>query len=363
MSFLNVNQISTAAGTPSFTTGANTINFGSQSIGASSAATMKNRIINGAMVIDQRNAGGSITSNNGTFCVDRFKMSATQSGFGTFQQNAGSVTPPTGFTNYLGFTSTAATTVSSGDLIAILHRVEGYNIADLGWGSSSAKPVTLSFWVRSSLTGTFGGGIGDNGGDYTYPFSYTISSPNTWTQISITIPGATGGTWNITNSVGINISWSLGTGATYSGTAGSWTSSVNAYNSTGSVNTVATNGATFYITGVQLEVGSAATSFDFRHYGQELNLCQRYYEVLYNGTGSDTWYAPTTGGPGYRYLWPFKVEKRAQASIGLGTNSSWYNVTPNIYPSASAASFYYSSTTYGPTGNSGTVSLYASAEL
>jgi hypothetical protein len=241
----------------------------------------KNRIINGAMVIDQRNAGASVTANNGVFGVDRFKISATQSSKGTMQQNAGSVTPPAGFTNYLGLTSSSAFTPASGDLIALLHRVEGFNSADLAWGTASAKTVTLSFWVYSSLTGTFGGGLGNSDGSYTYPFNYTISAANTWEQKTITITGATSGTWTADNSTGINISWSLATGSTYSGTAGAWTSGVNAYNATGATQPFSTNGATFYITGVQLEIGSTATSFDYRPYTTELQLAQRYFCTSY----------------------------------------------------------------------------------
>ena len=242
----------------------------------------KNRIINGAMVIDQRNAGASVTANNGIFGVDRFKITATQSSKGTMQQNAGSVTPPAGFKNYLGLTSSSAFTPASGDLIALLQRIEGYNIGDLGWGASGASTVTLSFWVRSSLTGTFGGGIGNDAGDYTYPFSYTISSANTWEQKTITIVGPTSGTWLSTNGIGINLSFSLATGSTFSGTAGAWTGAVNAYNATGATQPFSTNAATWYITGVQLEKGSTATSFDYRPYGTEFLLCQRYYQALGN---------------------------------------------------------------------------------
>jgi hypothetical protein len=235
----------------------------------------RNRIINGAMVIDQRNAGASGTG--GTYMVDRWQYAATQASKGTWQQNAGSVTPPPGFTNYLGFTSSSAYSVASADYFYFYQPIEGYNWADLNWGSANAKTVTLSAWVRSSLTGTFGGSLVNWAGNYSHPFSYTISSANTWTQISVTITGPTAGTWvGATNGGALQVYFSLGTGSTYSGTAGSW--SANYYGSaTGAVSVVGTNGATFYITGVQLEVGSTATSFDYRSYGQELILCQRYY--------------------------------------------------------------------------------------
>jgi hypothetical protein len=250
-------------------------------LGAGNASIMKNRIINGAMVIDQRNAGASVTPTNGQYTVDRFRCLLTQSSKYTFQQNAGSVTPPVGFTNYAGITSSSAYSVTASDYFAFEQRIEGYNIGDLGWGTANAKTVTLSFQVYSSLTGTFGGALTNNAETTTYPFTYTISSANTWTTISVTITGATTGTWLTTNGTGIKLYFGLGVGSTNSGTAGSW---ANAYyiSATGATSVVGTNGATFYITGVQLEVGSSATGFEYRQYQQELALCQRYFSILGN---------------------------------------------------------------------------------
>jgi len=250
------------------------------SLGAGDASLLKNRIINGAMVIDQRNAGASVTGNNDVFGVDRFKIQASQSSKMTVQQNAGSVTPPAGFKNYLGITSTSAYTVLSGDYFTLEQPIEGYNIADLDWGTANAKTVTLSFWVRSSLTGTFGGVL-QNINSYSYPFTYTISSANTWEQKSITVTGATTSTWGSTNGTGIRVHFGLGIGTTYAGTAGSW-ASANLLGATGEVNVVSTNGATWYVTGVQLEVGSSATGFEYRQFGQELALCQRYFTKSYD---------------------------------------------------------------------------------
>jgi hypothetical protein len=235
---------------------------------------MRNRIINGAMVIAQR--GTSSFSANGDYPVDRFQLFLTQASKLTGQQNAGSVTPPIGFTNYLGITSSSAYSVVSGDILAIRHGIEGFNIADLGWGTANAKTVTLSFWVRSSLTGTFGGSLGNGSSDRSYPFSYTISAANTWEQKTITIAGDTTGTWATNNTGGIYLNIALGVGSTYLGTAGAWAAS-NLFGATGETNVVGTNGATFYITGVQLEVGTQATSFEYRQYTTELQLCQRYY--------------------------------------------------------------------------------------
>jgi hypothetical protein len=241
------------------------------------SSVMRNRIINGAMVIDQRNAGASITANNGVYAVDRFRTYMSQSSKGNIQQNAGSVTPPAGFSNYLGFTSTSAYAVLSGDYFVISQYVEGFNTADLNFGTANAKTVTLSFWVQSSLTGTFGGSLENSAFNRSYPFTYSIPTASTWTQISVTIAGDTTGTWvGATNGIGIRVNFSLGVGTTYSGTAGAWAGS-DFQSATGATSVVGTSGATFYITGVQLEVGSQATSFEYRQYGQELALCQRYF--------------------------------------------------------------------------------------
>ena len=249
----------------------------------------KNRIINGAMTIDQRNAGASVTPALApTFTLDRWKCTQSQSSKFSVQQNAGSVTPPAGFTNYAGITSLSAYSVLTGDTFNFRQLVEGFNAADLAWGTANAATVTLSFWVRSSLTGTFSGALNNAAFDRSYPFTYTISAANTWEQKSITIAGDTTGTWNKTNDVGIGINFSLGQGSTYSAAAGAWSSGTY-LGATGATSVVGTNGATFYITGVQLEKGSTATSFDYRPYGTELALCQRYYSSLKFNSSLDFW--------------------------------------------------------------------------
>ena len=276
--------------------------------GGSNNVTFRNKLINGACVIDQRNAGASVTPTTDAYTLDRWKAQSSQSSKFSVQQNAGSVTPPAGFTNYLGVTSLSAYSVGSGDYFAIDQRIEGYNMADLNWGSANAKTVTLSFWVRSSLTGTFGGCFTNNAFNRSYPFTYTISSANTWEQKSVTITGDTAGTWLTTNGLGMYVQFGLGVGSTYSGTAGSWAAS--GYTSaTGATSVVGTSGATFYITGVQLEAGTTASPFEYRQYGTELALCQRYCwvysgnsyayargPVLNVGTTSTIWYTqyPTT---------------------------------------------------------------------
>jgi hypothetical protein len=243
--------------------------------------SFKSRIINGAMVIDQRNAGASVTPSAATvtYTLDRFAAFGTQASKFSVQQNAGSVTPPAGFRNYLGVTSLSAYSVGASEAFWIRQPVEGFNIADFGWGTANAVTVTLSFWVRSSLTGTFGGSIVDNFTPYSYPFSYAISAANTWEQKTVTIVGPTSGSFPTNNTAGFYMIFGLGVGSTLSGTAGSW-ASANYSSATGATSVVGTNGATFYITGVQLEKGSTATSFDYRPYGTELALCQRYFQSL-----------------------------------------------------------------------------------
>ncbi len=239
----------------------------------------RNRIINGAMMIDQRNAGASVTASTAfanIYTLDRWYYSVTAASKFSVQRNAGAVTTPAGFTNYLGVTSLSAYSVSSSDALSIRQNIEGFNTADLAWGTASASAVTLSFWARSSLTGTFGGSLANASVNRCYPFSFVISSANTWEYKTITVAGDTSGTWATDNSTGIILNFSMGTGSTGSGTAGSWGSTF--FNSTtGATSVVGTSGATFYITGCQLEKGSVATPFEFRQYGTELALCQRYY--------------------------------------------------------------------------------------
>jgi hypothetical protein len=302
----------------------------------------KNRIINGNMMIDQRNAGASVTQTTGVlYPVDRFYINGTVTSKFTAQQNAGSVTPPAGFINYLGMTSSSAYTVGASEAFQVLYRIEGLNIADLGWGAASAATVTLSFWVRSSLTGTFSGALRNSAVNRSYPFSYTISSANTWEQKSLTIAGDTSGTWLTTNGTGIIASFSLGAGSTFSGTAGAW-AAANYASATGATSVVGTNGATFYITGVQLEAGSSATEFEHRQYGTELQLCQRYYQgnkadgTQNTASGNAIFRASSTGTGSFYYWMPFATYMRASPTMNVGTptysnasSAAFFNAKPN----------------------------------
>jgi hypothetical protein len=253
-------------------------NISTASLNGGPLAGTRNRIINGDMRIDQRNAGASVTALD-SYAVDRWQYEGSQTSKFTLQQNAGSVTPPAGFINYYGATSSSAYSVTASDFFFIGQRIEGFNVDDFALGTVNAKIVTLSFWVRSSLTGTFGGALSNSAGNRSYPFSYSISTANTWEQKSITIAGDTSGTWVTNSGLGLRVRFSLGAGSTYSSTAGAW-AGTNYISATGATSVVGTNGATFYITGVQLESGAVATPFEQRPIGTELALCQRYFQVL-----------------------------------------------------------------------------------
>jgi hypothetical protein len=265
--------------------GGNEITFPDNSVqNTAPKVGMVNRVINSDMRIDQRNAGASVTPSNVNYTLDRWYCVLSQPSKFSVQQNAGGVTAPDGFTKYLGCTSLSAYSLSSTEQFAIRHAIEGNNIADLGWGTANAKTVTLSFWVRSSLTGTFGGAVKNSVASRSYPFSYTISSANTWEQKAITIAGDTTGAWLTTTDVGIMLVFALGAGSTPSGTAGAW-AAANYSSATGAVSVVGTSGATFYLTGVQLEKGSTATDFEYVEYSRQLQMCQRYCFSLAGNSG------------------------------------------------------------------------------
>jgi hypothetical protein len=318
----------------------------------------KNRIINGAMMIDARNSGSSFTPVDSGYGLDRWKFYCTQASKFTAQQNAGSVTPPAGYKNYLGYTVSSAVSVGSGDYFVNTQSIEGYNVVDLAWGTASAAPITLSFWVRSSLTGTFSGSVINSTNNRSYVFTYAINSANTWEQKSITIAGDTTGTWLTTNGNGLELRMCLGVGAGgYSQAAGSWGTG-NAVGVSTSVSVVGTAGATWYITGVQLEKGSAATNFDYRPYWAELSLCQRYYwrwtsvnqAYMYISSAGRS-YSTTNG----TIVIQHPVPMRTQAAMNNSNNwtaGNWdYSLSALSINNGGYAAFPYNFTNLNATGS------------
>ena len=260
--------------------GTNTVNFGANTgvaILDANTPAFRNRIINGAMVIDQRNAGASTTLSTAAYKLDRWVGRADTGSGNTIQQ---STTAPAGFSRSTLITIGTGASPTTSQRNYFQQVIEGYNFSDMAFGTASASPITISFRVRSSLTGTFGGAIQNQNSDRSYPFTYTIGAANTWETKSVTIAGDTTGTWTeVTNGGALYVNFDLGSGATFQGTAGAW-AAADYRAASGCVQLVATSGATFYITGVQLEKGSTATSFDYRSYGTELALCQRYCPVI-----------------------------------------------------------------------------------
>jgi hypothetical protein len=274
-------------------------------------AGTRNRIINGDMRFDQRNGGAAVTigAATNTFVLDRWYGYGNSASKFSIQRNAGSVTPPAGFSNYLGVTSLSSYSVPAGEQYVIGHRIEGFNAAGFDFGTANAKTFSLSFWVRSSISGTHGGQIVNGAYNRSYPFSYTISAANTWEYKTVVVTGDTTGTWLSDNGIGLVVGFNLGSGSTFSSTANTW-SAGNFSAPTGAVSVVGTNGATFYITGVQLELGTVATPFERRSYGQELALCQRYYQI--GIVGLDVY---ETSGGNSRLTAPFRVSMRTPPTI------------------------------------------------
>jgi hypothetical protein len=282
---------------------------------------MRNRLINGQMTIDQRNNGASYTVPTGSsYSLDRwFEFRDTSGGAFTIQQ---STTAPVGFKNSLLVTVTATDALASGAQFQLTQFIEGNNVSDLGWGTANAATVTLSFWVRSSLTGTFAGSLANSAANRAYVFTYNISVANTWEQKSVTITGDTSGAWLTDNGIGIRTIFNLGSGSNFRTTAGVW-SGTYGYNTSGAVNLISTNGATLAISGVQLERGTQATSFEYRQYGTELALCQRYTQVFggdsnYDSVGS-TGIAANANSIDY-YSFPLAVQLRAKPSVSYSGN-------------------------------------------
>jgi hypothetical protein len=336
--------------------------------------SLKNRIINGAMTISQYNGTSSNTPVNNGYPIDRFIYKSTQASKFTAQQVT---TAPAGFINSLQLTVASAVTIGSSDFFAIGQRIEGLNLYDIGFGTAACKTTSLSFQVRSSLTGTFGGALTNAAGDASYAFTYTISAANTWTSISIAVPAVTIGTWVTDNSTCLQVWLGLGAGSTYSGTAGSWVNGNN-FSATGATSVVATAGATFLITGVQLEVGTTATNFEYRQYGTELTLCQRYFYVV----GGVLGIAASSSDVRMPSVFPVQMRATPTVTANTGTNIFSRFSAAGLTQSASNATildasntsavFRFQNFTGASTGDAGVMDssssntsavCYASAEL
>lgn len=242
-----------------------------------SYAGTKNLIINGDMRIDQRNAGSAVTSASNVYLTDRWQLQISgTTNTPSFQQVTDA---PTGFQYSLKATSNGSETISVTDAVTPRQRIEGYNSAQLLYGTANAKTITVSFWVKSSLTGTWNVAINNSAFNRSYVTEYTISSANTWEYKTVTILGDTSGTWNTDNTTGIVVMFPVDAGTNLNGTANTWLSG-NYRTTSGSNRLLQTSGATWQITGVQLEVGDTATDFENLQYGQQLALCQRYYQQV-----------------------------------------------------------------------------------
>jgi hypothetical protein len=262
------------------------------------------------MIVDQRNDGSAITSDG--YPTDRFIITTA----GANLTNQRSHVAPTGFTSSLGVTVGTGVAMVAGNYVSLRHGIEGTNITDLAWGTANAKNVTLSFWVRSSLTGSFGVALrNDPTNNYGYVASYSVPTANTWTYVTTTIPGPTSGTWGTDSFCGIRLIWDLGVGTSYSIAAGTWTSQVEILGLTGGVKLKATTGATFYVTGIQLEVGNVATPFEHRPTPVEELLCKRYYEKIVF-SGGNYFVAKVAGNQTYATI-AYKTVKRANPNVAL----------------------------------------------
>jgi hypothetical protein len=332
--------------------GGDKITFEDGSTVGSGWAGFKNRIINGAMVIDQRNNGALAAGAAGTvYGVDRFPVGVFGSGTGRISaQQSNTVPTNSGFVKSLIATVTTTDASPSANYgYCVAHYIEGYNIVDLGWGTANAKSVTLSFWVRSSLVGTYMVSFINADITWGYATTYTINEANTWEYKTITIPGATSGTWEKTNLRGIGLAFGLGGGANRQATLNSWYAPVGTNTPTdaaGCVDWIATSGATFYVTGVQIERGSQTTSFDYRSYGTELQMCQRYFWSSFSSVGATPsgWGANflttsgyqgaalTTGMINQSFFLPVPMRTSATASVwdheGRAGKTSSFN--PNV---------------------------------
>jgi len=289
----------------------------------SGALSNRNMIINGAMTVSQRGTSDSSISDN-EFVVDRYSLRTSNAGWYAAEQ---STDAPTGFSNSLKITSNGANSPAAGAYIFFAQKIEGFNSAHLEFGTSNAKTITISFHIKSSLTGTFGGSIRNSAQNRSYPFSFTISSANTWEYKTVTIAGDTTGTWiGATTGIGIDVIFNLGSGTNNQATAGAW-AAAGYLKPTGAVNLVETSGATLFFTGFQLEVGTEATPFEHRSYADELTRCQRYFQPWRSYAEYDLGSTGNVGSPISNFTTPMRASPTMTVVNSAGSNSSLNSMT------------------------------------
>ena len=299
----------------------------------------RNMVINGAMQVNQRGNGSlTINSSSSQFPCDRWVARGEGGSKAYTIQQVSIASSGQGVRNAIKVTSSQAASVGSSDIFNVRQMVEGFNIQRMNFGESGCKSMTLSFTVRSSVAGTHSGAIQNSGQNRSYPFTYTLSA-NTWTDISVTIPPITdGSSWNETNGVGARVVFDMGCGDNFRGTAGQWNSAQDE-GATGSVRILETNGATWEVTKVQLEVGTEGTDFEHRSFEDELLQCMRYYEGVYMSDGTALMKSYASHGGSANFEYQFKVQKRAIPTWSLEGNAAWTGATPNAYESQGSAVF------------------------
>ena len=275
-------------------------------------AGRKNLIINGACTISQRLGSGTytLTASSDYFPVDRFRSWAVGGGQFTIQRSDDA---PPGFNNSLMYTvSTIDTSVGSSEYYCVQQRIEGYNTSFLKWGTNDAIPVTLSFYVKSDVPGTYSGSFWNAAQSYSCVFEYEIFETDVWEYKVVSMPGPRVGNWNTTDGVGLGIWWDFGSGTGFNATPGIWQSTGD-FRSANQVPFISRTSAKFRMTGVQLEPGLVATEFEHRNHGEELTLCQRYYEENKNSQYTATGYHTSYIRSGMQ----FQVIKRAAPTVEL----------------------------------------------
>ena len=286
----------------------------------------KNMVINGDMRVSQRHGTGEVTPSNNTYTLDQMRWDASQSSKFKVQQVTDA---PTGFSHSMKVTSLAATSQGSTDFFLLQNFIEGKNSARLNWGTSDAQPVTLSFYVKSSIAGIHPCGIRNRAYNRSIVKKYKINMPNSWEYKTVTFPGCTDGTWETGIHAGLKINFGIGAGSNFEASPGIYVAAPD-FITSDSVNVLGTNGATWYITGIQLESGKLATPFEHRHITDEMTLCERYYQNSFiegNIPGTSTangdavittsWGDGNAPGPN-----PFRVAMRTDQTVTLRARGS-----------------------------------------